>query len=183
MLIVLTGPTCSGKTTLALRSAELYGWTLIPVLTTRPPRADDPDTKRHVSEVSLTRAIRQPDLFRAFEYGQHLYATPILPCRRAAENLVHTWIIDWVHPHPEDLAWLGPRVVGIVLLPSVEALTERVRAADRSVRLMAALNERADIASKRSAYKSPWLICDADPSADVLCHWLAIVAAEIKSTY
>src|SRR4051794_16148790 len=104
MLILLTGPTGSGKTSLALLAARRHQWRVIPTFSTREPRVGQLETKRHVCRSQMTMMLSGPHHFRSFRYEGHQYATPLDEVKGAARDPLGVAIMDWVHPHPEDLS-------------------------------------------------------------------------------
>jgi hypothetical protein len=75
-------------------------------------------------------------------------------------------VIDWVHPHPEDLSSLGDHIVATVLLPSIAELKRRLERADRNDRAPLALKERAHIVASRNHYTPPWTLIESDAGVD-----------------
>ncbi|WP_293643879.1 hypothetical protein [Thiolapillus sp.] len=62
MIITITGPSCSGKSTLQAQLVETYGATPIPTVTTRPPRKGEPiNAMRFVTD---DQKARQAPSFR-----------------------------------------------------------------------------------------------------------------------
>jgi guanylate kinase len=165
MLVILTGPTGSGKTSVVLTAAHLFGWNVIRTLTTRPERPGHTDTKATISHHLMDDCLASPSTFRFFHYEQHIYATPIAAVIQAARCTTPVSVIDWVHPHPEDLSFLGENVVAVVLVPSAGELNKRLRTAGRLPRLALALAERDHILLHRDQYTSPWLLIESDAAA------------------
>ena len=77
MLIILTGPTCSGKTTL-LRRLVKTGMRALPTITTRPPREDERngDEIRFVSRRRFESMKKKGALIEWTEVAGHGYGTP-----------------------------------------------------------------------------------------------------------
>jgi guanylate kinase len=158
VLVITTGPTGSGKTSLALALAAGPGWEIIPTLTTRPERPSD--TKAHIDESAMDAL--DPRDFRFFTYDGHRYATPIDSVIKAARKREQTAIVDWVHPHPEDISLFGRYAIAIVLLPPPDVVAARLSAAGRTDRIERALAEHAEISKRRADYHPPWYVIGGD---------------------
>ena len=183
MLVILTGPTGSGKTSVALATQHRHGWNLIKTLTTRPPRpCSTPDTKEHVTRAAMAKLLSDPAQFREFRYEGHEYATPLLETQSAARSLEHVSIIDWVHPHPEDLTFLGEHVLAVVLLPTPTVLERRLHKANRRDRITRALTERQQIVSSLDSYRPPWIVYEGDATVEQLAEFLNALVRGHPST-
>jgi guanylate kinase len=165
MLVILTGPTGSGKTALALLAARRRDWRILETLTTRPRRTLD--TKRHVDQATMDAALASGD-HRTFSYDGFQYATPLTPVHEAANTVDFVALVDWVHPHPEDLTEIGPYAIGIVLLPSVRSLAARLETAGRPDRAERAISERAEIAARIDIYQPPWYVLESDEALSAI---------------
>jgi guanylate kinase len=176
MLIIITGPTGSGKSSLVVSAQSVHGWQLIKTLTTRPLRSHNgSDTKEQIPPTKMTTLLSVPAEFRSFCYEGYEYATPLVEAQKAARCRNPISIIDWVHPHPEDLSFLGQHVLALVLLPTLKALENRLREAHREDRIMRAVNERQQILSRLTSYKSPWMVHVGDVTVEHLAEFLWLI--------
>jgi hypothetical protein len=129
----------------------------------------------------MAEVINRPDDYRSTTYRGYRYATPLRPCREAARvtHSAHA-IIDWVHPHPEEVAFLGGSVAAVILLPGCAALKSRLATAGRLDRVDAAIEERVEIARRLGEYRPPWYVLDDD---DTIQQHIGILRTMVYGTH
>jgi len=181
MLVIVTGPTGSGKTSVVLQLEQMYRWCVIKTQTTRPPRHGARDTKLAVGPSLRDSIARSRSDFRVYDYEGHIYATPMRLVTSAARTLTPVSVIDWVHPHPEDLSYLGPHVLAVVLLPSLDEIRRRLQWAGRAERFVLASKERRHIDAMRSSYTHPWTLIESDTDVKDLARTIADVVLHSTS--
>ncbi len=162
VLVLITGPTGAGKSTVVRSLATSRRWRPIRVFTTRAGRRDNDDTKIPVTRAEMDALTARSGRVRVFDYDGHTYATPLDAVEHAAARAAPVYIVDWVHPHPEPLAPFGPHAVGIVLFATAATLTRRLSDSGRLNRLARSLEEREEVEQRRAGYIPPWWIVAAD---------------------
>lgn len=138
-LVVIVGPTCSGKTTLAERFVAEKGYGKIVTTTTRDPREGEVDGVDYhfVSEEQFKAGIEAGDFLEHATFGDNLYGITKAALDKAAEegdgrvvsvNEIKGWLaLEKLNRNP-DYADLS--VSGIFIDASPETLGRRLRERD-----------------------------------------------------
>lgn len=138
-LVVIVGPTCSGKTTLAERFVAEKGYGKIVTTTTRDPREGEVDGVDYhfVSEEQFKAGIEAGDFLEHATFGDNLYGITKVALDKAAEegagrvvsvNEIKGWLaLEKLNRNP-DYADLS--VSGIFIDASPETLGRRLRERD-----------------------------------------------------
>lgn len=158
MLVLLTGPSGSGKTTTIRVGSNSCSWLVIETFTTRPARGDF-DSKTQISESDRRNFEKNFGNYLITNYAQHLYINRLSDLRHAAqEDVVETYVVDWVHKYPIPLEQFGPRAVGIVLCPTLKELHARLERVGRLPRFESSRGDFWNIRRERPNYPPNWKV-------------------------
>ncbi|MHC4840740.1 MAG: guanylate kinase, partial [Planctomycetota bacterium] len=88
LLVVLSGPSGVGKTTVAERLIERGGYARSVSVTTRPPREDEQDGSdyKFISRSEFRTLVEKGELIEHAEVHENLYGTPKDPVRATVED-------------------------------------------------------------------------------------------------
>ena len=131
LVLIVSGPSASGKSTLVKKILELPGTMLSISATTRPPRHGEKDSKWYhfVSEDEFQRMVRDGEfLEHARVFGKHSYGTPkkwLDEARAREKDLVLEIDVQGAAQVRQTL----PQSVAIFIVPpSPQELEKRIRA-------------------------------------------------------
>jgi guanylate kinase len=158
-LIVLSGPSGVGKSTVSRQAAQRTGAVLSVSATTRPPRGGEQDGRdyRFVDVLTFKRMIDQGELLEWAQVFGNYYGTPAAPVQatlRAGKTVILTIDVQG----GIQVARKRKDAVGILLVPpSQEVLRQRLsgratEGAEALARRLAKANEELAMARTSGAY-------------------------------
>lgn len=139
MLVLLFGPSCTGKTTVIKQLSSLHGWSIVPTETTRTVRPGEAE-KKNIDLPEFEQKKRDGYyLCCNFLFG-NWYGTP-LPSINSALNSVSPHLLD-MPIQSRHTIFREIRHLGIVVLPeSRSALLAQIKSANREERVESIMNE------------------------------------------
>jgi len=154
VLVLVTGPTGAGKTTVIHYLANHYSAIILPVLTSRRPRGDTPELTRMFAEREAIQVKAGRGLLVLFEYLGEVYAFDGIEAKMAlhSDELV---VCDY--PGDYEMEWLASSLALLVFLmpPSEAALVQRLRKAGRHLRAQDAIRNYRDILARWQDTRPP----------------------------
>lgn len=137
-IITISGPTGSGKTTIAKRLLEVIPYAhMVTSLTTRQKCDDDlPGEYMYVSKQDLDKMDGQNGYLWRVTHGEFEYATPVLPVENVLRRDDTTGImilvpeaVGWLREHVEETCGEEHKVLSIFVMPvPLSILVKRLRA-------------------------------------------------------
>lgn len=178
MLILLTGPSGAGKTSVILAGHSHQLWDVVPTWTTRPRRETlAADSKVSISVQAASKLTVQSQDYISSEYLGFSYINKRDDLSQAAAcDSRFVSIVDWVHPYPVNLSSLGVSALGVVLLPSVAELRRRLAHEGRTQRLQSAIRDHERILRHESTYPAGWIVYRDDPAVQSAAHAIHALA-------
>jgi guanylate kinase len=146
-LVVLSGPSGVGKSTISAEAVRRTGARFSVSATTRPPRAGEADGRDYffVDRATFERMVEEGKFLEHAEVFGHLYGTPAEPVRKAIED-GKTLLLDIDVQGGLQVARVMPEATFILIVPpSMEELRRRL--AGRGSEDVAALERRLAKAS------------------------------------
>lgn len=149
MLVLFTGPTGAGKSTVIEHLAISRGVCIIPVLTSRKRREQIPELTRIPVARKVIETKRESSDWAIFEYAANLYAINVETARNAADSRI---IVACDYPGDYEVEWISPVGLALVFIlpPSVSELTRRLRDVNRAERIADATSNYTEILARKT---------------------------------
>ena len=159
-LVVLSGPSGVGKSTISLEAVRRTGARFSVSATTRPPRTGEVDGREYffVDRMVFERMVAEGEFLEHAEVFGHLYGTPAPPVQKAIAD-GQTVLLDIDVQGGLQVARAMPKATFILIVPpSVEELRRRLAGRGSEApavleRRLAKAGQEIDTATKSGVYK------------------------------